>query len=73
MSNEVDILLRLGKRIRELRLQRGYSQEAFAEKCGFDRTYISLVERGHRNLSFRNLARLAEGLGISVSELTDGI
>ena len=56
-----------------MRLQRGYSQEKLAEKCGFDRTYISLIERGLRNPSFTNLLKLAEGLGSSVSELTDGL
>ena len=45
----------------------------FAEVCGFDRTYISLVERGLRNLSFLNLVKIAAGLGLSVSELTGGI
>ena len=73
MSTNTHILSKLGRRIREVRLQNGYSQECLAERCGFDRTYISLVERGHRNPSFINLVRLAEGLGISVSDLTAGI
>ena len=73
MSMKLESLVRLGKRVRNMRLQRGYSQEKLAEKCGFDRTYISLIERGLRNPSFTNLLKLAEGLGSSVSELTDGL
>lgn len=73
MDMKSESLRRLGKRIRKLRLQQGYSQEKLAEKCGFDRTYISLIERGRRNPSFVNLMKLAKGLDISVSELTSGI
>lgn len=70
MTMRLELLRRLGNRVREQRLLRGYSQEKLAEKCGFDRTYISLIERGLRNPSYINLLKLAKGLGISVSELT---
>lgn len=50
----------------------GLSQEKLAERCGFDRTYISMLERGKRNPSFLNLLRLAAGLKTSVSALTEG-
>lgn len=63
----------LGKKIRAEREANGLSQEEFADKCGFDRTYISMIERGKRNLSFLNLLKVANGLGLSVSELTEGI
>ena len=66
-------LIVLGSKIRELREKLGVSQEAFADICGFDRTYISMIERGKRNLSFCNLLRVAAGLGVSVSKLTEGI
>jgi transcriptional regulator with XRE-family HTH domain len=59
----------LGQRIRKKREELGLSQEKFAEKCEFDRTYISLLERGKRNISFTNLLRIADGLEISASEL----
>ena len=73
MDANDDLLLNLGQQVRELRLRRGYSQDELAEKCGFDRTYISLIERGKRNPSFSNLVKLAHGLGISLSDLTDGL
>jgi transcriptional regulator with XRE-family HTH domain len=67
MPNSLDLL---GKSIRTRRAQLGWSQELLAEKCGFDRTYISMLERGKRNPSLLNLLRLAAGLEISVSQLT---
>jgi transcriptional regulator with XRE-family HTH domain len=66
-----DPLAILGKRIKTLREERGLSQEKFAEKCGFDRTYISLLERGKRNPSYINLLKVAEGFEISISDLLD--
>lgn len=68
-----EILVLLGMRIRKLRNGLGISQEEFAERCGFDRTYISMIERGKRNMSFSNLSKIASGLDVSVSQLTEGI
>jgi len=64
-------LLPLAKAIRERRVQLGLSQERLAEECGFDRTYISMLERGTRNPSFLNLLKIASGLKTSVSKLTE--
>lgn len=60
----------LGIEIRSRRIQLGISQESLADKCGFDRTYISMLERGKRNPSILNLIRISKGLEISISELT---
>lgn len=68
-----DPLTALGNKVRDLRTKLDLSQEALAERCDFDRTYISLIERGQRNPSFTNLIRLATGLGLSVSDLTKEI
>jgi transcriptional regulator with XRE-family HTH domain len=62
-------LMILGQKIKKRREELELSQEKLAEKCEFDRTYISLLERGKRNITFTNLLRLADGLEISVSEL----
>ena len=64
-------LLPLGRAIRERRENLGLSQEKLADRCGFDRTYISMLERGTRNPSFLNLLKLANGLETSVSQLTE--
>jgi transcriptional regulator with XRE-family HTH domain len=69
MNRDADITKRFGQRVRELRKAKELSQEAFAAECGLDRTYISGIERGSRNVSLRNIAVLAKALGISLSEL----
>lgn len=62
-----------GNKIKALREQKGFSQEALAFKAGFDRTYISLVERGKRNLSLLNICRFAEALDVSPAELLNDL
>jgi len=58
-----------GKNLRSLRTKAGLSQEETADKAGIHVTYLSGVERGLRNLSVRNLRRLALALGIPTKEL----
>jgi transcriptional regulator with XRE-family HTH domain len=62
-----------GQRIRELRNSQGFSQEAFADRCGFVRTYMSRIETGTANPSLDAAKVLADGLGISLSELLEGL
>ena len=69
----MDILERFGKRVRERRVAIGLSQGKFATKCGLDRTYISGIERGQRNVSLRNIQTIAKALDTSISELTQGL
>ncbi|KQI66892.1 hypothetical protein AN189_18350 [Loktanella sp. 3ANDIMAR09] len=66
-------LQKLGSKIRELRSARGFSQESFADACGLDRTYVGGVERGERNLGFKNLLRISEALNVEPSELLANI
>lgn len=61
--------LKIGKAIRRLRAEAGYSQEGFADACRFHRTYIGAIERGEKNLTTDSLERIARGLKISVFEL----
>lgn len=55
--------------MRELRRARSLSQEDLAELCGLDRTYISGVERGQRNISLRNIEAIAQALDVSLADL----
>ena len=64
-------LLLLSQAIKKQRLKIGLSQEELANRCGFDRTYISMLERGKRNPSFLNVLKLAKGLETSISKLTE--
>ena len=59
----------LGSEIRRLRSDRCLSQEAFADLCGLDRTYIGSVERGERNVSLINLLKISHALALSLSSL----
>ena len=64
-----DIRIRLGRKVRKLRMQRGWTQVEMAEKLGLDRSYLADVERGKRNISVLNLELIAQGLGLSLSQL----
>ena len=70
-TSSPDILIRFGNRVRELRLAAGHSQEAFADLCGLDRTYVGGIERGERNVSLRNIEVVANALHLNLSQLMD--
>ena len=65
--------LSLGKRIRYLRKQKGYSQEDLALECEINKNYLSDLERGRRNPSLLILDKVAKGLGVTLEELFKGI
>ncbi|WP_437222645.1 helix-turn-helix domain-containing protein [Planctomicrobium sp. SH661] len=73
MAQRADILVRFGLRVRTLRKEQQYSQEQFAAACGLDRTYIGGIERGERNLALRNIETIAQTLGLTISELMQGL
>ena len=64
-----DIRKRFGAVVQDHRKARGYSQESFADACGLHRTYIGAIERGERNVSIDNIARIAETLGVQIADL----
>ena len=64
-----EYLVYFGKRVKELRKQKGLSQEALALLCDLDRSYIGGVERGERNISLINIYKIANALNISIKEL----
>lgn len=66
-----NIKVTFGIRIRELRQAKGISQEALADKAGLDRTYISSIERGKRNVSLLNIELLAKALGVKPHQLLE--
>lgn len=67
----VDLLKQFGDRVRQIRTERGISQEKLAELCELHRTYISTIERGRRNVSLVNIHAIASALQIPMSELLD--
>ena len=63
------VLLAFGRRVKQLRSDRNLSQEKLGQICDLDRTYISGIERGTRNVSLLNIAKVADALNVSPSEL----
>lgn len=64
----VNIKEKVGIRLRELRKQKGLSQEKFAFECELDRTYIASIEQGKRNVSIANIEKIAKALNLSTYE-----
>lgn len=69
VDTDAELKRHFGNRVREFRLRRNLSQEALAELCELNRTYVGSVERGERNISLINIHRLASALAIEPHEL----
>ena len=65
----MDIRIRFGRALRQKRSKMRVSQEAFADLCGLDRTYVGGIERGEQNVALVNLEKIAKALDLSLSEL----
>jgi len=64
-----DILIKFGNKVREERLKKGYSQEDFAELVGVHRTYIGMIERAEKNITLRNIKKIANAIGTPINRL----
>ena len=73
VTNADKFIRRFGQRLRDLRNERGYSQEELAARCDLDRTYISGIERGKRNVSLRVTYQIAKALGVDMARLFKGL
>lgn len=69
MSTQVQ----LGARIRELRIEKGWSQEKLADACGLHRSHMGEIERGRANITLATLFIIAEKLQTSGAELLEGL
>ena len=67
----MDIKILVGKRVKKLRNKLGVSQEELADLAGLDRTYITSVESGRRNISIVNIEKLANALKVTLKEFFD--
>jgi transcriptional regulator with XRE-family HTH domain len=65
------VVRKVGRRIRELRQKKGWSQERLAEEADLHRTYIGQVERGEKSIGVENLFRIAQALGARPGRLVD--
>ncbi|MFH0770083.1 MAG: helix-turn-helix transcriptional regulator [Candidatus Peregrinibacteria bacterium] len=64
-----DIVASFGRKIRDLRIEAGLSQEELAARTKVHRTYIGMIERGEKNITIRNVEKLAQALNISIDQL----
>jgi len=64
-----NIKIRFGSQVKKLRQERHLSQEALANECGLDRTYLPGIEKGERNISLLVIEKIAKGLKVEVKQL----
>jgi transcriptional regulator with XRE-family HTH domain len=69
----LDIRIRFGRALRRKREKLGVSQEAFADMCQLDRTYVGGIERGERNVALVNIEKIAKTLRLTIAELFRGV
>ena len=67
------LLVKFGHAVRERRLDKNLSQEDLADLCSLHRTYISDIELGKRNVSLTNIDKIAVALGMTVSDIFEGV
>ncbi len=68
-----DLARRVGERLRNYRLQEGYSQDALAERAGVHPTYIGQLERGEKNATLESIEKIADSLNLPLAKLFEGI
>ena len=64
-------LVAFGARLRALRLRAGLTQEQLADQADLHWTYVGQIERGERNLTYKNVLKLARGLGVKAAALVE--
>lgn len=69
MKLKVDILISFGNKVRTFRKEKGISQEELAFRSDLHRTYIGMIERAEKNITLKNIEKIANGLEISILDL----
>ncbi len=69
MNSKKEILVKFGNRVRELRKERGLSQEKLSFKADLHRTYIGMIERAEKNITLLNIEKIANALEVSINDL----
>ena len=69
MNSKQNILIKFGERVREIRKEKGFSQEELAHKADFHRTYIGMIERAEKNITLINIDKIAKALEVEIKEL----
>jgi transcriptional regulator with XRE-family HTH domain len=69
MRIKLEISIKFGERLRELRTQKGLSQEQLAHDANVHRTYIGMIERAEKNITLGNIEKIAKALNVNITEL----
>lgn len=69
MKEKSKILIKFGERVREVRIEKGLSQEQLAYLADVHRTYIGMIERAEKNITLINIEKIANALDISINEI----
>ena len=69
MDLEKNILLKFGLKVRDIRKERGLSQEKLAHKANLHRTYIGMIERAEKNITLLNIEKIAKALRVEIKDL----
>jgi transcriptional regulator with XRE-family HTH domain len=69
METKQNILINFGERVREIRKEKGLSQEELAHKADLHRTYIGMIERAEKNITLLNIEKIANALEVNIKEL----
>ena len=69
MISKKEVLIKFGEKVREIRKEKGLSQEELAYRANLHRTYIGMIERAEKNITLLNIEKIANALEISVNDL----
>ena len=69
MNSKKEILIKFGEKVRDIRKEKGLSQEQLAFKADLHRTYIGMIERAEKNITLVNIEKIANALTISINDL----
>jgi len=72
MRQKIEISIKFGEKVRELRIKKGLSQEKLAEIADVHRTYIGMIERAEKNITLVNIEKIAKALNVSISSMFEG-
>lgn len=69
--NEQQLFIKIGDKIKEIRLEKGISQQDLAAKCNFEKANMSRIEAGRTNLTIKNAYKISLALGVRLKDLLD--
>lgn len=64
-----DAIHKFAEKVRALRISKGISQEELADLAGVHRTYIGMIERAEKNITLKNIEKIANALGVKIKDL----